>query len=121
LLCAHCTGLGEIYNEKIKKNITLTLGPKDGKLYINKGRLLMDDFLKMDGYDDCIVGVVERFGQNPILCYDKNKVLNKLQQDGMSEDEALEFFEFNQIGAYMGENTPCFITMTDLTSDPVSW
>jgi hypothetical protein len=26
-----------------------------------------DYLLVMDGYDDCIVGVVERFGQEPIV------------------------------------------------------
>ena len=39
--------------------------------------------LLMSGYNDCIVGVVERFGQEPILCYDKNQVLLKLMKDGM--------------------------------------
>ena len=64
----------------------------------------------MQGYDDCIAGIVERFGAPPIVCYDKGKVLARLMQDGMSEDEA-EFWSFNQIGAWVGESTPCFITM----------
>jgi len=25
----------------------------------------------MDGYDQCIAGVVEQFGRPPIVCYDK--------------------------------------------------
>jgi len=66
--------------------------------------------LTMDGYDDCIVGVVERFGQEAIVCYDKEKVLHKLGIEGMDEEEALEFFYYNQIGAWMGEGTPCFLT-----------
>ena len=37
-----------------------------------------DELMVMDGYDDCIVGVVERFGQEPIVCYDKEKVLRRL-------------------------------------------
>ena len=69
-----------------------------------------DDLLKMDGYDDCIVGIVRRFGQQPILCYSTDKVLKKLMKEGMTEEEALEFFEFNQIGAWMGDTTPCFLT-----------
>lgn len=67
-------------------------------------------FLKMDGYDDCLIGVVERFGQSPILCYDKEKVISKLMDEGMTEDQAIEFFEYNQLGAWMGEKTPCFLT-----------
>jgi hypothetical protein len=64
----------------------------------------------MDGYDDCIVGICERFGQEPIVAYDKTKVLSKLKESGLNEEEALEFFEFNQIGSWLGKTTPCFIT-----------
>ena len=28
---------------------------------------------------------------------------------GMSHEEAVEYFEYNQIGAYVGDHTPCFI------------
>ncbi len=73
-----------------------------------------DELLTMDGYDDCIVGVVERYGQPPIVCYDKEKVIDKLVaeagEDGTRE-EAEEFFDYNQIGAWVGETTPCFITL----------
>lgn len=65
--------------------------------------------MKMDGYDDCILGICERFGQEPIIAYDKSKVIQKLQKDGMTEEEALEYFDYNQLGAYVGESTPCFI------------
>jgi hypothetical protein len=68
------------------------------------------DMMAMDGYDDCIVGYVERFGQPAIICYDKAKVIAKLMSDGMDETDANEWFEFNQIGAWVGDTTPCFIT-----------
>lgn len=71
------------------------------------------EMLAMDGYNDCIVGVVERFGQNPIVCYDKEKVIQRLESDGMNRDEAEEFFYFNQIGAWMGDSTPCFLSAND--------
>jgi len=72
---------------------------------------ITEGMLTMDGYGDCVAGIVERFGQEPIVCYDIAKVLKKLQAEGMEEDEAEEFFYFNQIGAWMGEGTPCFITL----------
>jgi hypothetical protein len=68
--------------------------------------------LLMDGYDDCIVGICNRFGQEPIVAYDYDKVIAKLEKDGMTNEEAVEWFEFNQIGAWAGETTPCFITTT---------
>jgi len=68
-----------------------------------------EPLLKMDGFDDCIAGVVERIGQEPIICYDKNKVLDQMVKDGMTYEEAVEYFEYNQIGAWVGERTPCFL------------
>tara|TARA_R100001198_G_C5179131_1_gene176588 strand:+ start:669 stop:896 length:228 start_codon:yes stop_codon:yes gene_type:complete len=67
----------------------------------------------MDGFDDCIAGVVQRYGQPTIVCYDKEKVLEQLMDDGMTDEEAVEYFEYNQIGAWVGEQTPCFISPFD--------
>ena len=74
--------------------------------------MIEEQMVVMCEYDDCIVGVVERFNQQPIVCYDKTKVLMKLFDGGLSPEEALEYFEFNQLGAWVGETTPCFITFT---------
>lgn len=66
--------------------------------------------LKMDGFNDCIEGVVERFGQSHIICYNKEKVIDKLMSDGeCNYQEAIEYYEFNQLGAWVGETTPCFL------------
>ena len=73
------------------------------------------EMLTMDGYDDCIVGVVERYGQKPIVCYDKEKVLQRLESEGCDRDEAEEFFYFNQIGAWAGDSTPCFLSANTST------
>ena len=67
--------------------------------------------LKMDGFDDCILGICERHGMDTVIAYDKNKVIAKLVSQGMTEEEAHEFFEYNQIGAWMGELTPVFVTI----------
>jgi len=68
----------------------------------------------MDGFDDCVEGIVERFNQPPIVCYNKEMVLMKLSDEGMTPEQALEYFEFNQLGAWIGETTPCFITKTNI-------
>ncbi len=31
-----------------------------------------------------------------------------MERDGMTDEEAIEFFEFNIKGAYMGEGTPLY-------------
>jgi len=67
------------------------------------------DLLLMDGFDDCIIGVCESFGSVSVVAYDYDKVLANLQASGMTYEEAVEYHEFNQAGAYVGERTPVFI------------
>ena len=70
-----------------------------------------EDALLMDGFDDCILGILERFGiDQPIVVYDREKVIAKLiDRDGMTHEEALDFYYFNQLGAWVGEKTPAFL------------
>lgn len=71
----------------------------------------------MLGFENCLVGVVEQFVSPPILCCDKSKVIARLCEEGMDWEEADEFFYFNQIGARVGETTPCFLTL--LSAAPI--
>jgi hypothetical protein len=32
-----------------------------------------------------------------------------MEEDEMTEEDATEYFEFNILGAYMGENTPIYV------------
>jgi hypothetical protein len=59
------------------------------------------------------IGVVHRYGMPGIVCYDLEGVLSSYQKDGMTYEEALEYFEFNVIGAWFGESTPCFLDRFD--------
>lgn len=70
-----------------------------------------DSLLFADGYDEAIVGIGIRDGVE-IVVYDTAKVLRVLRRrDGMTQAEAEEFFEFNVLGAWVGERTPLFIKM----------
>ena len=62
-----------------------------------------------DGFDGAIIGYIERFGLPKIVCYDKDKCIDILAKD-MSYEDAVEYFYFNVIGSYVGENTPCFFS-----------
>lgn len=67
--------------------------------------------LKVDGFDDCIVGLIERFGLNPVFCYDKQKIVTKIvSQQGIPFEQAIEHFEFNIASSFHGKGTPCFLT-----------
>jgi len=48
-----------------------------------------EDMMLMDGYDDCIAGVVYKFGDEPCVAYDRKKVIKKLMDDGISHEEAI--------------------------------
>ncbi len=70
---------------------------------------------KIDGFDDCIVGIVERIKMKPLICYDRNKIISKLiREQQMSWEEAFEHFDYNMYGSYVGEDTPCFLTCEDI-------
>lgn len=65
---------------------------------------------KIDGFDDCVVGIVERCTQPPILCYNVDKVCSKLMEvHGLEASEAMEYFDTNIKGAWVGNDTPCFL------------
>lgn len=68
-----------------------------------------ETMLFADGFDDAIVGVGNVFGGKLCAIYDTDLVLKKCMKDGMKYDEALEYFDFNIAGAYVGEQTPIFI------------
>ena len=69
------------------------------------------DNLKMDGFDDCIIGICESFGNEPRIAYDKELVLAKLASEPeMTMEDAYEWYEFNMLRAYVGPTTPVFIT-----------
>ena len=71
-----------------------------------------EEILTADGFDYALIGVSERAGQPPIAMYDKDKCINLLiERDGMTEEEAEEYFYFNVVGAWVGEYTPCFVTL----------
>ena len=68
--------------------------------------------LKMDGYDDCIIGIARKFSQESVIAYDIDKIIKKLMRNGCETwEDAMEFFEFNQLGAGMGESGPIFIDL----------
>ena len=70
-------------------------------------------FLSEEEFDEAIIGVSERIGNEPVVAYDTTKIVEILVLNhSMSVDEAYEYFEFNILGAYVGERTPTFITFT---------
>jgi hypothetical protein len=63
----------------------------------------------LDGLDEAIIGIVEDFGNGPRILYCKSTILQILQQrDLMTEQEAEEYYDYNILGLYAGEQNPVF-------------
>ena len=64
----------------------------------------------LDGLDDAIIGIVEEFGNGPRILYSKDKILTILcDRDGMSIEESEEFYGYNILGLYAGEQNAIFL------------
>jgi hypothetical protein len=70
------------------------------------------DLLKLDGFDDAIIGVVERIGIQAI-CYDTDKIIEILKKD-MAEDLAWLWFDMNIAKNWAGESSPLFLNRMGL-------
>jgi len=72
-----------------------------------------EGILLADGYEDAFIGVGVSAGRKPVAIYDIDLCVEVLmQRDGMSYEEAEEFFSFNTLGAYVGDQTPLYINRT---------
>jgi hypothetical protein len=68
--------------------------------------------LSVDGFDDALIGTMERYGMYPILvlAYDWDKcVAILMERDGMDREEAIDYMNFNVTAGWVGDGTPCFI------------
>ena len=70
------------------------------------------EFIKVTGYDDCVIGVCSRAGSELFLMYDREKLLQKTcEVEGWSMEASVEWHEFNTFGAWYGETTPGFMEL----------
>ena len=64
------------------------------------------DAMLMDGHDDALAG----WSTDGRAIYLVDHILGTLmERDGMTQEEAIEFFDFNIAGAYVGEYTPIYM------------
>mgnify|MGYP003385950771 CR=1 FL=1 len=59
-----------------------------------------------DGHDHAIMG----YATDGRVIYSVDQIIcGLMQRDGMTYEEAIEFFDFNIAGAYVGEYTPIYM------------
>ena len=74
-----------------------------------------EPFLVADNLASAFLGLMFHFNVlEPVACYDYERVIQTFMADGMTEEEAIDFFEFKVIGAYAGPRTPCFVQRMSL-------
>ena len=66
------------------------------------------EMLFADGYDSAIEGVVWD-GERTRVVYTTEKILAILMEQGMTYDEASEYFDFNVAGSHVGVYTPVYL------------
>lgn len=72
----------------------------------------------LDGLEEAIIGIVEEFGNGRRILYSKPKILSILcERDLMTMSEAEEFYDYNIVGLYAGEQNAVFL---DLHIEPIN-
>ena len=66
------------------------------------------EMLFADGYDSAIEGVVWD-GERTRVVYRMESILEILMDQGMTYDEASEYFDFNVAGSHVGVYTPLYL------------
>jgi len=69
----------------------------------------MNGILIYPGLEAAFLGIADRCAMHPVAVYDTALAIAALEADGMDHDEAVEFFDFNIAGGYLGERTPLLL------------
>ncbi len=81
--------------------------------YLNE---LGEPILLMDGFDEACIGISQRINEPMLAVYSYDKMVDVvMDKSGMDEDEAIEFVDFNCIGAWIGERTPIIVRSVENT------
>jgi hypothetical protein len=71
----------------------------------------------LDGLEGAIIGIVEEFGNSRRILYSKSKILSILcERDLMTMGDAEEFYDYNILGLYAGEQNAVFLD-TEITTE----
>lgn len=78
-----------------------------------------EDIVTADGFEEAFMGLAWRCSDGPVAMYDREKCIEVIMKrdlvtsGGMTHEQAEEFFEFNVVGAWVGDRTPWFFTKVE--------
>jgi hypothetical protein len=65
------------------------------------------DALLLDGFEHACIGIARRVGQPALSVYERDACINILVlEHDLDLEEAVEHFDFNVAGGWLGEHTP---------------
>lgn len=71
---------------------------------------LEESALLLDGFDEALIGFSQRINEPLLAVYSWEKMVDVLvERDGIDYFEAVEYIDFNVIGAWVGERTPVIV------------
>ena len=63
-----------------------------------------------EAFNNALIGIGNRCGLTGLAIYDSQKVIEILvEKYEMSYEDAIEWYDYNILGAYVGEYTPLFV------------
>ena len=66
--------------------------------------------VKANGLEDAIIGVGSRMNMPDVLIYSYNKCVKIfMEKEGWTHEEAIEWMDYNVVGAWVGDTTPIFV------------
>lgn len=72
------------------------------------------EILLITGFDNAIIGLSQRVNEPTLAVYSWEKIIEILMaENDMDIEDAMEYTEFNIIGAWMGERTPIIVMPLD--------
>jgi hypothetical protein len=78
-----------------------------------------EEALLMEEFEGALLGVVQRCGTPALATYSYKGIIKILMdRDKMDYSDAMEYIDYNILGAFMGENTP-MILMDDYDDDDI--
>ncbi len=73
---------------------------------------LNPEAIVLDGLDDAIVGIGHSKDLEPRLIYSINIIiLTLMERDKMTQQEAIEFYDYNIADGYFGNHGPIFLEL----------
>jgi len=65
--------------------------------------------LFLDGFDEALIGCGSQYSKQLLVVYSASKIIKCLIQQGMTEEDALDYYNYNISCAWVGDGTPFIV------------